>query len=153
MDFYQSMTTQGVQSPIAIRFSIDGCQGILEAASTNPPATPPVLPVAPPPSLDFITISGSEFRGMTDIPRPLELRAPVEEMIPAKETITTDVSPQATHETGPRAIMCLGIKFRSQKFGVKSEELVVERSLKLDALNLDWLGVIDGPPLHGHFRK
>ncbi|RVW18202.1 hypothetical protein CK203_106153 [Vitis vinifera] len=75
--------------------------------------TPPVLPVAPPPSLDFITISGSEFRGMhlglappqTDIPRPLELRAPVEEMIPAKETITTDVSPQATHETGPRAIM------------------------------------------------
>ena len=31
MDFYQSMTTQGVQSSTAIRFSIDGCQGILEA--------------------------------------------------------------------------------------------------------------------------
>ncbi|RVW72451.1 hypothetical protein CK203_060465 [Vitis vinifera] len=31
MDFYQSMTTQGAQSPIAIHFSIDGCQGILEA--------------------------------------------------------------------------------------------------------------------------
>ena len=31
MDFYQSMTTQGVQSSIAIRFSIDRCQGILEA--------------------------------------------------------------------------------------------------------------------------
>ena len=48
---------------------------------------------------------------------------------------------------------CLGIEFQSQKSEVKSEELVVERSLKLDALNLDWLGVIDGPPLHGHFRK
>ncbi|RVW20410.1 hypothetical protein CK203_110620 [Vitis vinifera] len=31
MDFYQSMTTQGVQSSTAIRFSIDGCQDILEA--------------------------------------------------------------------------------------------------------------------------
>ena len=30
---------------------------------------------------------------------------------------------------------------------------MVEKSLKLDALNLDWLGVIDGPPLHGQFRK
>ena len=41
---------------------------------------------------------------------------------------------------------CLGIEFQSQKSGEKSEELVVERSLKLDALNLDWLGVIDGFP-------
>ena len=48
---------------------------------------------------------------------------------------------------------CLGIKFHSQKSGVKSEELVVEISLKLDALNLDWLGVIDGSSLHGHFKK
>ena len=47
----------------------------------------------------------------------------------------------------------LSIKFQFQKSGVKSEELEVERSLKLDALNLDWLGVIDGSPLHGHFRK
>ena len=30
MDFYQSMTTQGAQSPTTIRFSIDGHQGILE---------------------------------------------------------------------------------------------------------------------------
>ena len=36
---------------------------------------------------------------------------------------------------------------------MKSEELVVEKFLKLDALNLDWLGVIDGPSLHGQFRK
>ena len=50
---------------------------------------------------------------------------------------------------------CLGIKKinHSQKSGVKSEELVVERSLKLDSLNLNWLGVIDGPPLHGLVRK
>ena len=48
---------------------------------------------------------------------------------------------------------CLGIKIHSQKSGVKSEELVVEKSLKLDALNLDWLGVIDGPPLHGNLEK
>ena len=45
------------------------------------------------------------------------------------------------------------LKFHSQKSGEKSEELVVERSLKLDALNLNWLGVIDGPPLYGQFRK
>ena len=31
MDFYQSMTTQGTQSPIAIHLSIDGRQGILAA--------------------------------------------------------------------------------------------------------------------------
>ena len=48
---------------------------------------------------------------------------------------------------------CLGIEFQSQKSGGKSEELVVERSLKLDALNLDRLGAIDGSSLHGHFRK
>ena len=45
------------------------------------------------------------------------------------------------------------LKSHSQKSGEKSEELVVERSLKLDALNLNWLGVIDGPPLYGQFRK
>ena len=48
---------------------------------------------------------------------------------------------------------CLGIKIHSQKSGVKSEELEVERSLKLNALNLNWLGVIDGPPLYGQFRN
>ena len=42
--------------------------------------------------------------------------------------------------------------FHFQKSGVKSE-LVVARSLKLDVLNLNWLGVIDGPPFHGQFRK
>ena len=31
MDFYQSMTTQGAQSPTAIHFSIDERQGILKA--------------------------------------------------------------------------------------------------------------------------
>ena len=46
----------------------------------------------------------------------------------------------------------MGIEMQSQKSAVKSE-LVVERSLKLDALNLNWLGVIDGPPLHGQFKK
>ena len=39
-------------------------------------------------------------------------------------------------------------KFRS-KFGVKPEEFVVERSFWLDALSLNWLGVIGGSPLHG----
>ena len=41
---------------------------------------------------------------------------------------------------------CLGIKFQSPKSGVKSEELVVKITLKLAALNLEWLGVIDGSP-------
>ena len=45
------------------------------------------------------------------------------------------------------------LEIHSQKSGEKSEELVVERSLKLDALNLNWLGVIDGPPLYGQFRE
>ena len=45
------------------------------------------------------------------------------------------------------------LKIHSQKSWEKSEELVVERSLKLDALNLNWLGVIDGPPLYGQFKK
>ena len=31
MDFYQSMTTQGAQSPTAIHFNIDVRRGILEA--------------------------------------------------------------------------------------------------------------------------
>ena len=45
------------------------------------------------------------------------------------------------------------LEIHSQKSGEKSEELVVERSLKLGALSLNWLGVIDGPPLHGQLRK
>ena len=45
------------------------------------------------------------------------------------------------------------LKIHSQKSGVKSEELEVEKSLKLDTLNLDWLGVINGPLLHEQFRK
>ena len=35
------------------------------------------------------------------------------------------------------------------KSGVKLVEFVVSRSFCLDALNLNWLGVIGGPPLHG----
>ena len=35
------------------------------------------------------------------------------------------------------------------KSGVKPVEFVVGRSFCLDALNLNWLGVIGGPPLHG----
>ena len=31
LGFYQSMTTRGVPSPIAIHFTIDGCHGVLEA--------------------------------------------------------------------------------------------------------------------------
>ena len=42
-----------------------------QAASTDPSATPPVPPVVPPPSKDFITISGSEFRGMVLLFRTL----------------------------------------------------------------------------------
>ena len=37
----------------------------------------------------------------TDIPRPLESRAAAEETIPAEETITADVPPQATHKIAP----------------------------------------------------
>ncbi|RVW70521.1 hypothetical protein CK203_059259 [Vitis vinifera] len=63
-----------------------------QATSTDPPATPHFLLAAPPTLEDFITVSGLEFRAMTDIPGPSEPRAP------AEETITTNVSPQATHE-------------------------------------------------------
>ena len=47
----------------------------------------------------------------------------------------------------------LGIKIHSQKSEVKYEELGVERSLKLDALNLKWLGVIDGPCYMDNLEK
>ncbi|RVW13030.1 hypothetical protein CK203_103647 [Vitis vinifera] len=91
-----------------------------QVASIDPPTTPRVPPTVPPPSQDFITISGSEFLGMhtailsqiqqhqglappqTDIPGPLEPRAAVEETIPAEETITADVPPQATHKIAPK---------------------------------------------------
>ena len=42
-----------------------------QAASTDPPATSPVPPAVPPPSQDFITIFGSEFRGMVLLFRTL----------------------------------------------------------------------------------
>ncbi|KAL6340771.1 hypothetical protein AAG906_027965 [Vitis piasezkii] len=42
-----------------------------QATSTDPPATPPVPLAIPPPSQDFITISGSEFRGMVLLFRTL----------------------------------------------------------------------------------
>ena len=35
------------------------------------------------------------------------------------------------------------------KSGAKPVEFVVGRSFLLDALNLNWLGVIGGPPIHG----
>ena len=42
------------------------------------------------------------------------------------------------------------LEFQSHsKSGVKPEESVVERSLRLDALSLSWLGVIGESPLHG----
>ena len=45
------------------------------------------------------------------------------------------------------------LEIHSQKSGEKSMELVVERSLKLDALNLNWLGVINGPPYMDNLEK
>ena len=42
-----------------------------QATSTDPPGTPPVPPAVPPSSQDFITISGSEFRGMVLLFRTL----------------------------------------------------------------------------------
>ncbi|RVW19098.1 hypothetical protein CK203_087679 [Vitis vinifera] len=81
-----------------------------QAASTDPPTTPPVPQATPLLSQDFITIFGSDFHGMiqqhlglappqTDIPGPSEPRAPTKETIPIEETITADVPPQAIHET------------------------------------------------------
>ena len=35
------------------------------------------------------------------------------------------------------------------KSGVQPVEFMVERSFLLDALNLSWLGVAGGSPLHG----
>ena len=47
MDFYQSMTTQGAQSPTTIHFSIDECQGILEARHIAKALHIPYEPVEP----------------------------------------------------------------------------------------------------------
>nr|CAN62451.1 hypothetical protein VITISV_016674 [Vitis vinifera] len=76
----------------------------------------------------------------------------VEQTVPHEEMTTGDIeTPILSTQTS--TTKCLGIKIHSQKSGVKSEELVVERSLKLDALNLDWLGVIIGSLLHGNLEK
>ena len=42
-----------------------------QAAFTDPLATPPVPPAVPPPSQNFITISGSKFRGIVLLFRTL----------------------------------------------------------------------------------
>ncbi|RVW21465.1 hypothetical protein CK203_115003 [Vitis vinifera] len=47
MDFYPSMTIQGAQSPTTIHFSIDGCQGILEARHIAEALHIPYKPVDP----------------------------------------------------------------------------------------------------------
>ncbi|KAL6331738.1 hypothetical protein AAG906_016734 [Vitis piasezkii] len=47
MDFYQSITTQGAQSPTAIHFNIDGRQGILEARHIVEALHIPYEPVDP----------------------------------------------------------------------------------------------------------
>ena len=47
MDFYQSMPTQGAQSPTAIHFSIDERQGILEARQITEALHIPYEPVDP----------------------------------------------------------------------------------------------------------
>ena len=47
MDFYQSMTTQGAQSPTTIHFNIDRCQGILEARCIAEALHIPYEPVDP----------------------------------------------------------------------------------------------------------
>ena len=47
MDFYQSMTTQGAQSPTVINFSIDGHQGIFETRHIVEALRIPYKPVDP----------------------------------------------------------------------------------------------------------
>ena len=47
LNFYQSMTTRGARSLIAIYFSIDGCQGILEARHITEALHIPYKPVDP----------------------------------------------------------------------------------------------------------
>ena len=58
MDFYQSMTTQDAQSPTAIHFSIDGCQGILEAKH-----------IAEAPHIPFQPEDPTHFRQWSPIPQ------------------------------------------------------------------------------------
>ncbi|XP_034689134.1 WAS/WASL-interacting protein family member 3-like [Vitis riparia] len=79
-----------------------------EATSTDPPATPPIPPATPPIFEASITISAMEFHAMiqqhlgllpppqTNIPRPSEPIAPVE------ETFRADVPPQATHKAATK---------------------------------------------------
>ena len=57
MDFYQSMTTQGAQSPIAIRFNIDERQGILEARHITEALHIPFQPEDPEQFKHWCTIS------------------------------------------------------------------------------------------------
>ncbi|RVW20558.1 hypothetical protein CK203_111438 [Vitis vinifera] len=87
-----------------------------EATSTDPPATYPVPPAAPPTSEAPINISAMEFRAMIhlfktltathNIQKLLGLSSPPqtdisrasEPIAPPEETIRVDVPPQTTHE-------------------------------------------------------
>nr|CAN80119.1 hypothetical protein VITISV_005871 [Vitis vinifera] len=231
LEFYQSMTTRGVQSPTAIHFTIDGRHGVLEARqiaeALHIPFKPedssvfrqwsPILeylgfpikprlerrclcrerfnlnkwhqlasystPVGAPPMMaEMYAHQNKQTAILCQIQQHLGLLPPTKPDLPASSAPiapTEDTTPtkcftcletRARSERYmakvfktrcPKPLLvgshrpqyslqgCLGIEFQSQKSGVKSEELVVERSLNLDALNLDWLGVIDGSPLHG----
>ncbi|RVW20977.1 hypothetical protein CK203_112291 [Vitis vinifera] len=77
---------------------------MLEATSTDPPATPPIPPAAPPTSEASITISTMEFHAMIQqhlgllSPPQTDILGPSEPIAPVEETIRADVPPQATHE-------------------------------------------------------
>ncbi|KAL6313114.1 hypothetical protein AAG906_025762 [Vitis piasezkii] len=84
---------------------------MLQATSTDPPATPPVPPAAPPTSEDFITVSGTEFRAMINLFKTLtathnalfrqmvDIRpiTPVRRLFHSRDH-QADVPAQATHE-------------------------------------------------------
>ncbi|XP_034695666.1 lysine-rich arabinogalactan protein 18-like [Vitis riparia] len=87
----QAEQAQQDESPIESIPPAPTAPSMPQATSTDPPATLPVPPAAPPTSEDFITVSGTKFHAMhlelsppqTDIPGPSEPIALAKETTPA----------------------------------------------------------------------
>ena len=111
-DFYQSMTTQGAQSPTVINFSIDGHQGILETRHIVEALHIPYEPVDPTHFQEWSPIS------QRDMVRILSKRTSGDLVLLCKEL--------------PSGMLLVDVLLRSNLFPL--QHLVRRREAILDAL-------------------
>ncbi|RVW36249.1 hypothetical protein CK203_107280 [Vitis vinifera] len=134
MDFYQSMTTQGSQSPTAIHFSIDGRQGILEAKHIAKALHIPYKPVDPAHFREWSPISQ---RDMDELPTESVPHAPATPPVP--EATSTDPSttphvPLAASLTSEASITISATEYRAMTNipGLSEPIALAEETTKVD---------------------